>query len=176
MPKIYFVVSSLGTHKGVTMSLVELYKSNNKVCVEQRMGGPKGLPEYGVRPPEGILIRLNEVIQATIADAIVFNGWRIAESIEHIYPEFKSKATFIFTKETSPGSVSQEIRFAAKYASDEQISSIVADQKSKIEKVISDNSLNLTYRQINPETSCFEGNVLNSESGPTQIAVLGNLL
>lgn len=176
MPKIYFLVSSLGTGRNVTVSLIELYKSNNKKCIEERLGGAPGIVQYGQRTSQHVLSGISEYIGLVDADAIIFNGFRIAEHIEAIYNQYKSTATFIFTRERYEGAVSNEIRNFHKYTTDEIVEQVVQDQKSKIAKVVADNNLVLTYRPVNWNSSFFEGAVLNSEEGLTEIAILGNLI
>lgn len=176
MPKIYFIVASLCTGKNVTISLFDLYKSNNKVCAEERLGGAPAINQYGMRTSEHVLTGIGELIELTDADAIVFNGYRIAEHIEAIYAQYKDRATFIFTRDKQPGAVLNELRNFSKYATDEFLQQVISDQKSKIAKVVTDNNLNLTYRSVNWNTSIFEGNVLNSEEGQIEVALLGTLI
>jgi hypothetical protein len=176
MPKVYFIVSSLCTGKNVTVSLFELYKSNNKVCSEERLGGAPGINQYGLRTSDHVLTGIGELIELADTDAMVFNGYRVAEHIEAIFAKYKDQATFIFTRDRQPGVIANELRSFSKYATDEFLQQVIADQKAKISKVITDNNLNVTYRPVNWNNDMFDGGVINSEEGPIEIAIYGTLV
>jgi hypothetical protein len=175
MPKLFFVVGPIGTHRGITVGLIELCKSLNKTFFEVTLGANKNIAKYGSSQPDVVVTRVAEHMAAPTEDVIIFNGFKIAEHIGSIYPVYKDKATFIFSRERFPGSTSESLRFHRKYAPDDVVDNVVNSQKTAIAKLVSDHNLDLSYRSVNWDQSMFEGSVLNSEEGVTEIAVLGSL-
>ena len=174
MPKIYFVVGTLGT--GVTevaYSLKNAYLQNSKVVILRKLGIPERINNSATAVAAETIDKIGIMLDDDAsADATIFMGWRVPEHINEIYLAYPS-ATFIFTDNNLfDQSKTQDL---LKFSTSEELLVIAARQKTSVDSFIATNSLTLSYQRVNQ--SVFNADYsLNLEStGDVAIAVLGSI-
>ena len=174
MPKIYFVVGTLGT--GVTdvaSSLKNAYLQNSKVVILRKLGIPERINDSVTAVAAETIDKIGIMLDDDAsADATIFMGWRVPEHISEIYSAYPS-ATFIFTDNNLfDQSKTQDL---LKFSTSEELLVIAARQKTSVDSFIATNSLTLSYQRVNQ--SVFNADYsLNLEStGTIAIAVLGSI-
>ena len=174
MPKIYFVVGTLGT--GVTeaaSSLKNAYLQNSKVVILRKLGIPERINDSGTAVAAETIDKIGIMLNDDAsADATIFMGWRVPEHINEIYLAYPS-ATFIFTD----NNLHDQSRTSGlvNFSTPEELLVIAARQKTSVDSFIATNSLTLSYQRVNQ--SVFNADYsLNLEStGTIAIAVLGSI-
>lgn len=174
MPKIYFVVGTLGTGViEVSSSLKNAYLQNSKVVILRKLGIPERINDSGTAVAAETIDKIGIMLNDDAsADATIFMGWRVPEHINEIYLAYPS-ATFIFTD----NNLHDQSRTSGlvNFSTPEELLVIAARQKTSIDSFIATNSLTLSYQRVNQ--SVFNADYsLNLEStGTIAIAVLGSI-
>jgi hypothetical protein len=176
MSKIYFIVGTAGTGTtSVATGLMNAYKGNNQTVTLRTIGIPERINDSGTKAAAETLDKISLMLQestTSISVATIFMGWRVPDHINEIYLAYPS-ATFIFT-DSNLDDPERRIVFE-KFATSQEMSAIIARQKTTIDSFIAANSLTLNYQRVN--ASVFNADyTLNLEStGTIGIAVLGSI-
>jgi hypothetical protein len=174
MSKIYFIVGTAGTGTTIVAAgLMNAYKGNNQTVSLRTIGIPERIIDSGTKTAAETLDKIGLMLGDTPAsDVSIFMGWRVPDHINEIYLAYPS-ATFIFT-DSSLDDPERRIMFE-KFVTSQEMSTIVARQKTNIDSFVATNSLTLNYQRVN--TSVFNTDYsLNLDSaGTIAIAVLGSI-
>jgi hypothetical protein len=174
MSKIYFIVGTAGTGTtSVATGLMNAYKGNNQTVTLRTIGIPERISDSGTKAAAETIDKIGLMLSDTpTSDVSIFMGWRVPDHINEIYLAYPS-ATFIFT-DSNLDDPERRIMFE-KFVTSQEMSTIVARQKTNIDSFIATNSLTLSYQRVN--TSVFNADyTLNLEStGTIGIAVLGSI-
>ena len=174
MSKIYFIVGTTGTGTtSVATGLMNAYKGNNQTVTLRTIGIPERISDSGTKAAAETIDKIGLMLSDTpTSDVSIFMGWRVPDHINEIYLAYPS-ATFIFT-DSNLDDPERRIMFE-KFVTSQEMSTIVARQKTNIDSFIATNSLTLSYQRVN--TSVFNADyTLNLEStGTIGIAVLGSI-
>lgn len=174
MSKIYFIVGTAGTGTtSVATGLMNAYRGNNQTVTLRTIGIPERISDSGTKAAAETLDKIGLMLDDTPApDATIFMGWRVPDHINEIYLAYPS-ATFIFTDSSLDDPV-RRIMFE-KFVTSQEMSTIVARQKTNIDSFVATNSLTLSYQRVN--TTVFNSDYsLNLENtGTIGIAVLGSI-
>jgi hypothetical protein len=149
------------------------YKGNNQTVTLRTIGIPERISDSGTKAAAETIDKIGLMLSDTpTSDVSIFMGWRVPDHINEIYLAYPS-ATFIFT-DSNLDDPERRIMFE-KFVTSQEMSTIVARQKTNIDSFIATNSLTLSYQRVN--TSVFNADyTLNLEStGTIGIAVLGSI-
>ena len=174
MSKIYFIVGTAGTGTtSVATGLMNAYKGNNQTVTLRTIGIPERISDSGTKAAAETIDKIGLMLSDTpTSDVSIFMGWRVPDHINEIYLAYPS-ATFIFT-DSNLDDPERRIMFE-KFVTSQEMSTIVARQKTNIDSFIAANSLTLNYQRVNASVF-YADYTLNLEStGTIGIAVLGSI-
>lgn len=174
MSKIYFIVGAAGTGTTIVATgLMNAHRENSQTVTLRTIGIPERISDSGTKAAAETIDKIGIMLDDDAsADATIFMGWRVPDHINEIYLAYPS-ATFIFT-DNNLDAPERRIMFE-KFVNSQEMSTIVARQKTNIDSFIATNSLTLNYQRVN--TLVFNADYsLNLEStGTIGIAVLGSI-
>jgi hypothetical protein len=174
MSKIYFVVGIPGTGlTHVVTSLLSIYSKNNQTAVISRLGIPERIKNSGTKTPTETLFLIdNQLGINESSDAVIFMGWRIADHINEIYSEHPN-ATFIFTDSNLDDRLRRK-GFEI-FATLEEVENVMSNQKLIIDSFIANNSLDLTWHQVDDQMFNPDKSLNLSTTGTIKIAIISSI-
>lgn len=100
MTKLYFIVGEEGSGKSdICSDIMRSYLNSGKVAINKVIGRIEHISGVGTASHPVTLSKIEQcIINDSGADAIVFTGWRITDSISDVYTAYKDIGCFIVTK------------------------------------------------------------------------------
>ena len=175
MPKLYFIIGSLGQgKKQVSVDILNYYREQGKTVSLRFIGRPMTIGSIGTASPTDTLNKIADCcIVDNECDVIVFTGWRLVDHVDEIYTTYDSTATFIFTHFTPGGENAEKIKAAHQFVTADEASNFYTLQQAAIDTFIQNRNIELTWLPVQDPVVSVIGQINTCTTSTHEIALLG---
>jgi hypothetical protein len=175
MPKLYFIIGSLGQGKQqVFVDILNYYRDQGKTASLRFIGKNASIGSIGTANPTDTLNKIADcLIMDSECDVVVFTGWKLIDHIDEVYTTYGSTATFIFSHFTPGGENAEKIKFAHQFVTADEASNFYTLQQDAIDTFIQNRNIELTWVAVQDPVVSVTGQINTCTTSTHELALLG---